>query len=92
MSEPDVDEERVRHVATLARVDLSDDDVERFQSEFADILGYFDRLDEVPDVDPTDDQENVLRPDEVRSSLSQEEALYNAEDAEDGYFKGPPVS
>lgn len=92
MSRPAVDEEDVRHVAELARVELSAKDVERFRSEFVDILGYFDRLEEVPDVEPADDQDTVLRPDEIHDSLDQSEALRNAEDTEDGFFKGPPVS
>lgn len=92
MSEPEVDEDAVRHVAELARVDLSDEEVARFQSEFEEILDYFDRLDDVPDVEVRDDRVNVLRRDDARSSLSQEEALDNADETEDGHFKGPSVS
>ncbi|PSQ18627.1 Asp-tRNA(Asn)/Glu-tRNA(Gln) amidotransferase GatCAB subunit C [Halobacteriales archaeon QS_8_69_26] len=87
-----VDPETVRHVAGLARVDLDEGDVERFADQFADILGYFETLDEVPEVDRDADLANVLRPDEERESLSQEEALANAPESEEGYFKGPKVS
>ena len=87
-----VDDEEVRHVASLARVDLEEREVERFADQFADILGYFEALDDVPDVDGEADLANVMRPDEVREGLTQEEALANAPETEDGYFKGPNVS
>ncbi|MFB6134652.1 MAG: Asp-tRNA(Asn)/Glu-tRNA(Gln) amidotransferase subunit GatC [Halanaeroarchaeum sp.] len=87
-----VDAEEVRHVADLARVDLDDDEVEVFASQFADILEYFEALDEVPAVEREADLVNVMRPDEVHEGLSQEEALENAPESEDGYFKGPRVS
>ena len=87
-----VDDEEVRHVASLARVDLDDEEVERFTEQFGDILEYFEALDEVPEVDREAELANVMRPDEVREGLTQEEALRNAPETEDGYFKGPKVS
>ena len=92
MSDTPVNSDEVRHVADLARVDLDDDDVDRFTEQFADILAYFETLDEVPEVEREADLANVMRPDEARDSLSQAEALANAEETEDGYFKGPNVS
>ena len=87
-----VDDEEVRHVAELARVDLDDDEVERFTEQFGDILEYFEALDDVPEVEPDADLANVMRPDDVKEGLTQEEALRNAPETEDGYFKGPKVS
>lgn len=87
-----VDDEEVRHVATLARIDLDDEEVERFTGQFAEILGHFEALDDVPEVDPDPELANVMRPDEVEAGLTQEEALRNAPETEDGYFKGPNVS
>jgi len=92
MSDTPVDPEEVRHVAELARVDLDEDNVAAFTEQFADILAYFETLDEVPEVDREADLANVMRPDEERESLSREEALRNADETEDGYFKGPNVS
>ncbi|SDC59031.1 Asp-tRNA(Asn)/Glu-tRNA(Gln) amidotransferase subunit GatC [Natrinema hispanicum] len=92
MSDDAVSPEEVRHVADLARVDLDDDEVDRFAGQFADILEYFETLDEVPEVDREADLANVMRPDEERPSLDSEEALRNAPETEDGYFKGPNVS
>ncbi|MFB6127594.1 MAG: Asp-tRNA(Asn)/Glu-tRNA(Gln) amidotransferase subunit GatC [Halolamina sp.] len=90
--QPDVDAEEVRHVADLARVDLADDEVETFAAQFADILADFEELDDVPAVDREADLVNVMRADEVREGLSQAEALDNAPETEDGFFKGPRVS
>lgn len=92
MSEPVVDAAAVRHVAELARIELTPEEVERYRAEFAEILKYFDRLDDVPAVEVDDDAENVLRADEVRPSLSPEDALRNADETDDGFFKGPRVS
>jgi len=92
MSDSAVDPEDVSHVAELARVDLDDAERERFTEQFGEILDYFETLDEVPEVDREAELANVMRPDEERECLSQEEALRNAEATEDGYFKGPNVS
>lgn len=87
-----VDDEEVRHVASLARIDLDEEEVGLFAEQFAEILEYFEALDDVPEVERESDLANVMRPDEVREGLTQEEALQNAPESEDGYFKGPPVS
>jgi aspartyl-tRNA(Asn)/glutamyl-tRNA(Gln) amidotransferase subunit C len=92
MSDSAVDSEEVGHVADLARVDLSEEEREAFAEQFADILSYFETLEEVPDVEGEPELTNVMRPDETRESLGQEEALANAPETEDGYFKGPKVS
>lgn len=92
MSEDAVDADEVRHVADLARVALEESEVELFEDQFADILGYFDSLDEVPEVERESDLVNVMRPDEQQPCLDQSEALKNATETEDDYFKGPRVS
>jgi len=87
-----VDAEEIRHVADLARLDLADDEVEEFVDQCGSILERFEQLEDVPEVDADPDLVNVMRPDEVEASLSQDEALANAEETEDGRFKGPNVS
>jgi aspartyl-tRNA(Asn)/glutamyl-tRNA(Gln) amidotransferase subunit C len=87
-----VDRETVRHVADLARIDLEDEEVDRFCEQFHDVLAHFQALEDVPEVEPEPDLVNVFRPDDVRPSLSQGEALQNAPETEDGYVKGPDVS
>jgi aspartyl-tRNA(Asn)/glutamyl-tRNA(Gln) amidotransferase subunit C len=90
--EPAVTGEEVRKVADLARVDLTDEEVEQFAEQFEDVLADFETLDEVPEVESEPDLVNVMRADEVEEGLSQAEALRNASETEDGYFKGPRVS
>jgi len=92
MSDSPVDPEDVRHVAGLARVDLADTEVDEFTEQFADILEYFEALDDVPEVESEPELVNVMRSDEVSEGLTQEEALRNAPETEDGFFKGPTVS
>ncbi|AKH97802.1 Asp-tRNA(Asn)/Glu-tRNA(Gln) amidotransferase subunit GatC [Halanaeroarchaeum sulfurireducens] len=92
MSDSPVDADEVRHVASLARVALDDEEVETFTAQFQDILEHFDALDEVPAVEAEPDLVNVMRADEIEASLSQDEALRNADETEDGRFKGPRVS
>jgi len=92
MSETPVDVSAVRHVAELARIDLDEDAAETFPDQFGEILEHFEQLEEVPAVERDPALQNVLRVDEARDSLSQAEALSNAEDSEDGRFKAPPVS
>ena len=90
--EPAVTGEEVRKVADLARVDLTDEEVEQFAEQFEDVLADFETLDEVPEVESEPDLVNVMRADEVEEGLSQAEALRNASETEDGYYKGPRVS
>ena len=92
MSDSPVDTAEVEHVADLARIDLDEEERELFTEQFADILSYFDTLDDVPEVDAEPELTNVMRPDEVETSLDPEDALENAPETEDGQFKGPRVS
>lgn len=82
----------VKHIAKLANLSLAADDLERFAKQLAETLGYIQKLAEVQtaDVAPTAQitgLTNVFRQDEVKPSLSQEEALANAADSHNGYFK-----
>ena len=96
MTSPRIDEEMVRHVATLARLELSDYEVEGFRTDLDLILTHSAKLNELDttDVPPTSHSlplSNVFREDVVTPSLTPEEALSNAPDHEDGYFKVPAV-
>lgn len=91
-----IDRAAVDHIARLARLDLSDAERSRMQTELAQILGHAERIQslDLDDVEPTSHSiplSNVTRPDEVRPSLTQQEALQNAPEAEDGRFKVPRI-
>lgn len=84
--------EEVLHVAKLARVGVTDDDVTKFQNQLSDILGHFSALNEIDttDVPPTTQSlpiENVMAKDEPVPSLSQAEVLANAPEQQEGQLR-----
>ena len=90
-----IDREQVLHVARLARLRLSDEEVERFQRELSTILDHIETINEIEgldEVEPTShvvEVENVLREDEPRPSLPREKALAEAPDAAEAGFRVP---
>lgn len=86
----------VLHVARLARLDLSDAEVERFQEQLSAILDAVSKVQELDlaDVPPTShplDLVNVWREDEPRPSLPVDEALANAPKHRGDLFEVPPA-
>ena len=86
----------VAHVARLARLELSDEELATFTDQLGDILDHAADIEalDVGDIPPTAHPLpliNVLRPDEVRPSLDRDEVLAQAPFAEDGRFRVPPV-
>ena len=84
--------EEVRHIARLARLALTDEEVERYREQLSGILDHFEVLNDIDtsDVPPTAQslqQSNVTRPDALRPSLPTEAVLANAPRTEDGYLR-----
>jgi len=82
----------VRHIARLARVALSDEEVERLREQLSGILDHFTILNEidtesVPPTAQTFEMSNVERDDVPRPSCSRDDVLANAPRVEDGYFR-----
>ena len=89
-----IDREQVLHVARLARLRLSDDEVERMSSELSGILEHVERISalDLDDVEPTShviELQNVLRPDKPRPSWPREKVLEPAPDPAEGAFRVP---
>jgi aspartyl-tRNA(Asn)/glutamyl-tRNA(Gln) amidotransferase subunit C len=89
-----IDREQVLHVARLARLKLTDAEVERMSAELSGILEHVERIAalELDEVEPTAhviELENVLRPDEPRPSWPREKVLESAPDPADGAFRVP---
>jgi len=89
-----IDREQVLQVARLARLELSDDEVERMAGELSGVLNHIERIGELDldGVEPTSHVvalENVLRADEPAPSLTRERALAGAPDATDAGFRVP---
>ncbi|MGO9198133.1 MAG: Asp-tRNA(Asn)/Glu-tRNA(Gln) amidotransferase subunit GatC [Acidimicrobiales bacterium] len=88
--------EEVRHVAHLARLELSDDELSVLQGELSALLDHVERIQrlDTEDVPPTAHPlplSNVLRPDEPRPGLTPAEALAAAPATEDGRFSVPSI-
>ncbi len=88
--------EQVQHVAKLARLKLTEAEVQYYTNNLNTMFLFMDKLNEVDtsDVVPTSHvlgNTNVMRADQVRPSLPIEEVLQNAPAAQDGQFKVPAV-
>jgi aspartyl-tRNA(Asn)/glutamyl-tRNA(Gln) amidotransferase subunit C len=84
--------EEVLHVARLARIGLTDADVERFQQQLSSIIEHFDVLRQIDTagVEPTTHTlplTGIMGDDEPRPSLTPDEVLANAPLAHDGYLR-----
>ncbi|MGO2659491.1 Asp-tRNA(Asn)/Glu-tRNA(Gln) amidotransferase subunit GatC [Mycetocola reblochoni] len=92
----DITPELVRHLASLSRIDLHDEEVTSLTSELGQIVESIAKVQEVAtdDVVATSHPiplQNVSRPDEVGETLTQEQALSNAPDSADGRFRVPAI-
>lgn len=88
--------QEVEHIAELAKVGLSDDEIERFREQLSAILEYaavLQRLDTeaIPPTARVSEAANVMRPDVAGPSLAVEDVLANAPARRDGSFCVPPV-
>ena len=89
--------DEVRHVARLARLALTDDEVDALAPQLSEILAYAEQVGEVADagdVEPTTHPfalRDVARPDEPRPSLAREDVLAGAPQAEQDRFAVPRI-
>lgn len=83
--------EEIRHVATLARLGMDDEELETMQETLSSILDHIDVIneldtDEIPPTARVGELTNVWREDEAVEGFSQETALENAADSRNGFF------
>lgn len=91
-----IDNHLISRLQELARLDLSSEDQEKLKGDLEAILAMFEKLGEIDTehIEPLrhlTDAVHRLRPDEVREELSPEDALKNAPDAENQFFRVPKV-
>ena len=91
-----ITKDEVLHVAKLARLKLTEEAIEKFSGQIADILDYVDTLKQVDTsgITPTSHAislTNALRDDEPRAHLNREDALANAPEKKDGAFIVPKI-
>ena len=91
-----ISRDEVLHVARLARLDLTDEEVARLQEQLSAILEAVGKVSELDlaDVEPTShplELANVFGEDEPRPSLAVDDALANAPDRDGDFFRVPPT-
>jgi len=96
MTDTRITREEVARVARLARLALSDNELDALRDDLDAILGYVEKLAEldVSEVEPTTHAiplEMPVRQDEVVQTLSRDEVLSNAPQVEEGMFKVPTI-
>ncbi|GAB2547322.1 Asp-tRNA(Asn)/Glu-tRNA(Gln) amidotransferase subunit GatC [Gracilibacillus alcaliphilus] len=92
----EISKEQVKHVANLARLAVTEEEVEMFTQQLGDIINYAELLNELDttDVKPTThvlDLKNVMRKDEPREWITKDEAMKNAPDQANGQFRVPSI-
>ena len=87
----------VEHVAKLARLELTEDEKEKFTKQLGDVLKYVEQMNEVDTTGVVPmahafDVVNVMREDIVVYEQTKEELMKNAPDEENGFFKVPKIN
>ena len=93
---PGISRDEVLHVARLARLELTDDEVAKFQEQLSDILEAVSKVSQLDlsDVPPTAhplEIANAWAEDEPHACLTHDEVFANAPDREDDHFRTPPA-
>ena len=91
-----INRDTVKYTANLARIELSDKELDHFTGQLDRILAYVDKLNtlDTANLEPTSrplEMKNVYREDLVKKSLSASEAMKNAPDKENNLFKVPKI-
>jgi len=91
-----ISNEEVKHIAKLAKLSLSDEEVEKYSKDLGDIATFVEQLNEIDisGVEPTAhilDKKNVFRKDEKKESFPREQILKNAPSKEAGCISVPKV-
>lgn len=90
----EVDRKLLEHVADVARIKLSEEEIKKFLPQLKESLEFFSQLKEIntdnvkPSFHPVE-LKNAMREDKEEKCLSQDDALSLTEHKKDGYFKGP---
>ena len=87
----------VEHVAKLARLELTEEEKEKYSKQLGDILKHVEQMNQVdtPGVEPMSHaipSVNVMREDKIVSEQTKEELMANAPSKEDGFFKVPKIN
>ena len=81
----DINRKLLEHVAEVARLKLTEEEIKKFLPQLKEALEFFSQLQEVD----TEGVKPSFQPVEMRNAMPHEEALSLTEHKKDGYFKGP---
>lgn len=92
-----IGKEDVKHVAKLARLELTEEEIEKYSKQLDEIIKYVEQMNEVDTtgVEPMPHPipvYNVMREDEVKYEQTKEELMSNAPFEEDGFFRVPKIN
>ena len=92
----DISREEIIHIAKLAMLDLSEQEIDNYTKDMQEILGYAEMINnlDTSNIDETiaaTEQKNVFRKDEVVEFKSREDLLQNAPSQDEGMFRIPKV-
>lgn len=92
----EITKEQVKHVANLARLEISEEEAEKLTENLSAIISFAEQLNEIDTegIEPTThvlDLKNVMRKDEPKQWITREDALKNAPDQKDGQFRVPSI-
>ena len=92
----DIDKKLVKKIATLSRIKIKENEVDRFSTELSKIINWVEKLNEVDtkDVSPVANPSDIkipFRKDEVNDGKIEEKVLKNAPEKKAGYFVVPKV-
>jgi len=92
----EISKEEVEHIAILARLSLSEEEKELFGSQLSSILSYIEKLNELDTegIEPIShllSLSSVMRDDILRPSIPKEDALMNAPDHTDKFYRVPKI-
>lgn len=88
--------EEVQHIANLARLELSEDELSRFRGQLSAILDYFQQLESldteaIPPTTNVSTRQTPLRADQPQPGLDLDELLQNAPESDERLFRVPPI-
>lgn len=91
-----ISKDEIIHIAKLAMLNLSDEEIARYTSDMQEILGYAEMINnlDTSDINETiaaTEQANVFRKDEIKEFKTRDELLQNAPSQDEGMFRIPKV-
>lgn len=91
-----ISKEEIIHIAKLANLNLSEEEIEKYRNDMQEILEFADTVnnvntDNIKETVGANSNYNVFRKDEIKQSVSKEDLLKNAPSQDDGMFRIPKV-